>query len=328
MSSSAHDLFQQIQSIYLSLIRLPNLAPGPQINSLLTRVVDLCTTPRSEEFTNYVLRIKNMDILCANLRTICGTAEGELEAYWARRFLNSPPPFPNLTTTLLTTFPYHTNYLDLSALECSALEAFLPPSSSTTTTLHIAFLGSGPLPLTSYCMLDRYPHATVHNIDRSTDALRVSHSLTEILGYAGRMTFQCLDVSLPLTVTTPHYAKNGSTMENEIGVNAIIGNGEGKTEGESQDWGKFDIVFLAALVGTDTRSKLEILANVARALRPGTLVVVRSAWGLRGVLYPVLELSEEVFRIGFEVLVVVHPWTEVVNSVIVLRVRERDDEVR
>lgn len=40
------------------------------------------------------------------------------------------------------------------------------------------------------------------------------------------------------------------------------------------------------------------------------------------LLEQVLELSDNLQRIGFDMLVEVHPWTKVVNSVIVLRVRE------
>lgn len=52
-------------------------------------------------------------------------------------------------------------------------------------------------------------------------------------------------------------------------------------------WTRSQVVFLAALVGTDTRSKLEILRDLAARLQPGCLVVARSARGMRSVLYPV-----------------------------------------
>lgn len=52
-------------------------------------------------------------------------------------------------------------------------------------------------------------------------------------------------------------------------------------------WTKSQVVFLAALVGTDTRSKLEILRDLTARLQPGCLVVARSARGMRSVLYPV-----------------------------------------
>lgn len=100
----------------------------------------------------------------------------------------------------------------------------------------------------------------MHNIDRDESALRVSKRLSEGLGYADRMTFSCEDVSV-------------------------------KSVAESTDWSNFQVVFLAALVGMDTTSKLAILESLATKLEPGTLVVVRSAQGLRGVLYPVSSLA-------------------------------------
>lgn len=62
--------------------------------------------------------------------------------------------------------------------------------------------------------------------------------------------------------------------------------GVGET-GTETDWEAYEVVFLAALVGTDTHSKVEILASLVGKLRSGTLVVARSAWGVRSVLYPV-----------------------------------------
>jgi nicotianamine synthase len=106
-------------------------------------------------------------------------------------------------------------------------------------------------------MLDRYPDASVHNIDRDVGALQVSQELSERLGYAG-MSFACEDVTTNTTAT---------------------------------DWASFEVVFLAALVGTDTASKMGILESLARKLRPGALVVARSAQGLRSVLYPVSLLA-------------------------------------
>lgn len=101
-------------------------------------------------------------------------------------------------------------------------------------------------------MLDRYPDASVLNIDRDLDALNVSQDLCERLGYGG-MSFAYEDVTAKSTI----------------------------------DWAAFEVVFLAALVGTDTETKTDILASLARKLKPGTLVVARSAHGLRSVLYPV-----------------------------------------
>jgi nicotianamine synthase len=105
-------------------------------------------------------------------------------------------------------------------------------------------------------MLDIFPAARVHNIDRDLSALSISQSLSERLGYADRMTFACTDVS-----TKPSELKTA--------------------------WQKFDVVFLAALVGVDTASKLAILEGLVKKMRSGALIVARSAKGLRTVLYPV-----------------------------------------
>ena len=107
-------------------------------------------------------------------------------------------------------------------------------------------------------MLDIFPAARVHNIDRDLSALSISQSLSERLGFADRMTFSCIDVS---------------TKSSEI-------------EGETA-WHEFDVVFLAALVGMDTTAKLAILEDLVKKLRSGALIVARSAKGLRTVLYPV-----------------------------------------
>jgi hypothetical protein len=48
-----------------------------------------------------------------------------------------------------------------------------------------------------------------------------------------------------------------------------------------------DVVFLAALVGATIEEKKEILVNLAKKMRIGSVLVVRTAKGLRGVLYPV-----------------------------------------
>ncbi|KAF2822561.1 Nicotianamine synthase [Ophiobolus disseminans] len=283
LTTSAHKLVSEIRDIYDRLSSLPSLAPGPQINGLLTRLVNLCIKPFSVEFTKCFFSINGVAHLCEQLRPLCASAEGELEKFWATQIIREAQSALCPSPKLLASFPYHQNYIDLSRLECLTLEAFLPAPPHK-----IAFIGSGPLPLTSLCMLDRHPKAAVHNIDRDAAALNISRQLCASLGY-GSMSFACEDIT-----------KNSNT-----------------------DWESFEVIFLAALVGTNTDSKMAILSSLASRLRPGTLVVARSAQGMRSVLYPVLELSVELERTGLEVLVEVHPWTKVVNSVVVMKVKKR-----
>ncbi|KAF2186685.1 Nicotianamine synthase [Zopfia rhizophila CBS 207.26] len=310
---------EQIKGIYYSLLpHQHDLSPRPEINTLLSRLVDLCTATHSKTFTCNVFQIKGIEQITAALRPLCGTAEGELESYWARVILTSctGPVTASRKEELLHAFPYYQNYLDLSRLECSTLEAFLPPCGPECRPIprKVAFIGSGPLPLTSFCILNRYPDANVYNVDRDSDALQISQTLSSQLGYGERMIFSCGDVSV-------EDALDGVVRSNGSG-SSVGGYGRKNGAGKHLSWKDFDVVFLAALVGMDSAEKINILRPLVRRLRKGCLVVCRSAWGLRGVLYPTLELTDDLDKIGLEVLVVVHPWTKVVNSVVMLRVKE------
>ncbi|KAG9200078.1 hypothetical protein G6514_007675 [Epicoccum nigrum] len=229
-TAAAHKLATEIYDIYHSLINLPNLKPGNEVNVLLTRLVDLCIETYDRDFVADFFNVGGIHAICSQLRSLCATAEGELESFWAQKLI-------------LESLKYN---------------------------------------------------ARVHNIDRDPSALSISQSLSERFGYADRMSFACTDVS---------------TKASEF---------EGKTV-----WHEFDVVFLAALVGMDATSKLAILEDLVKKLRSGALIVARSAKGLRMVLYPMLELGEDLERIGLEILVELHPWNRVVNSVIVLRVKNR-----
>jgi nicotianamine synthase len=84
---------------------------------------------------------------------------------------------------------------------------------------------------------------------------------------------------------------------------------------EKEAWEKFDVVFLAALVGNDTHSKLSILGSLARKLKKGALVVARSARGVRGVLYPVCSFHLIILFIDFPRKVEVRSRVRNTNSV-------------
>jgi nicotianamine synthase len=86
-TTCAHRLFAEIQEIYNALSRLPSLAPGEQVNELLTRLVHLCIVPYSAEFTTNFFTFHGVAELCEALRPFCAAAEGELERYWATRII-------------------------------------------------------------------------------------------------------------------------------------------------------------------------------------------------------------------------------------------------
>jgi nicotianamine synthase len=142
----------------------------------------------------------------------------------------------------------------------------------------ILFVGSGPLPLSSILMARKYG-LYASNLDNDADAVRQSTRLIKHLGLS--------DIT--------------------------------KVElGEAQDYkeyGKFDAVFLASLVGLDPREKQSIISVIQQQLSPGGMLVLRSAHNLRTLLYPEVNVDDIE---GLQPLVVIQPLNEVVNSVVIL----------
>jgi hypothetical protein len=89
----------------------------------------------------------------------------------------------------------------------------------------------------------------------------------------------------------------------------------------TQDLREFDVVYLAALVGLSQREKEDILIKVASQMREGALMLVRSSWGLRTCLYPEVDMTTKKLSQKLDVCIVVHPYGQVVNSVIIARVK-------
>ncbi len=162
---------------------------------------------------------------------------------------------------MLLNFTYYSNYVDLIKMELNAISTVSP---STSPPRKFAILGSGPLPLTSLCILEtlskspdqnsqKHPPVTVHNVDHDQHAIRTSSELCRKLGYStSEMRFHCADV-----------------------------------KSHSLDLDDFDVVYLAALVGMSSELKGELVEGIVRRMKPGALLLLRSAHSLRGLLYPV-----------------------------------------
>jgi nicotianamine synthase len=205
---------------------------------------------------------------------------------------------PDEVLERLKSFPYYRNYEELAWLElCSIL------SVTKQAPKKIAFIGSGPLPLTSLCLLDALRRESqgkiltrlerddakpvVLNVDCDEVAIAASRHLCLALGdYGQGMEFICADAS-----------------------------------SSTQNLHDCDVVYVAALVGMSQTEKEDIITRVATHMRKGALMVVRSSWGLRTCLYPEFDIATEKLLQLLEPCVAVHPYGQVVNSVIVARVR-------
>lgn len=82
-----------------------------------------------------------------------------------------------------------------------------------------------------------------------------------------------------------------------------------------------DVVYLAALVGMSSQEKNAILSSVASKMKEGSVLVARSAHGLRSLLYPVLDVEAlDLCRLGLQLVTEWVPGDdEIVNSVVVFR---------
>lgn len=311
-----------------------------------------------------VLSNPSVKAILPSLRGICAQAESCLELHWAEHVLAAAKSggSPDEVHARLQTFPYYENYQELTRLELCAIF-----SATKMAPRRIAFIGSGPLPLTSLCLLQALKQQrqqqdgllgptllspppspspdgrldsgkrsnskqgpVVLNVDCDSTAIAVSLSLSLALGEAGHgMEFICaeaeavpeteseLDVSTPSPPLTPSTTTT-TTTDAEGGKQQ-----QQPQPQQKKDLAEFDVVYLAALVGLSRADKERIVLSVAGRMRPGALLVARSAWGLRTCLYPEIDLAATpALRRRLECCVVVHPYGQVVNSVIVAKVRE------
>lgn len=141
-------------------------------------------------------------------------------------------------------------------------------------------LGSGPLPLTGLLMAARHGLDVVL-VDRDTECLRRGERLVRALGVQG--------------------------------VRSVLADAEHDLPPEV---GEVDLVLQAALVGSHGPAKQAVMARLAAAMKPGAHLLVRSAAGLRELLYAPASVDGVP---DLTMLVEVHPHHEVVNSVLVAR---------
>ncbi|XP_031259674.1 nicotianamine synthase-like [Pistacia vera] len=263
-------LVQEVFELYEQIASLESLKPCKDVNTLFTQLVVTCMPPNPIDVTKLCKRVQEMR---SKLIRLCGEGEGLLESHFSTILGSFEKPLQHLNL-----FPYYSNYLKLSHLEFSILS-----QHSSHVPNKVAFVGSGPLPLTSIVLASNHLTKTsFHNFDIDPSANSKAHALVSPHpDLSNRMFFHTTDII------------NVSTALKE-----------------------FEVVFLAALVGMDKEEKLKVIDHLGKFMAPGALLMLRSAHGARAFLYPVVDPCE--LR-EFEVLSVFHPTDEVINSVVIAR---------
>ncbi|GMI92881.1 ARABIDOPSIS THALIANA NICOTIANAMINE SYNTHASE 4, nicotianamine synthase 4 [Hibiscus trionum] len=263
-------LIGRVIQIHDRISKLESLRPSKQVNSLFTHLVNLCTLPSNIDIKALPQDVQHMR---GNLILLCGRAEGLLELEFATFLSKIPRPLSNLNL-----FPYYGNYVELASLEYRILS-----DNGVVQPKKVAFVGSGPMPLTSFVMATHHMKSThFDNFDIDEAANDVARRLVASdKEFEKRMKFVTCDI-----------------ME------------------VKEKLADYDCIFLAALVGMSKEQKLKIIGHVRKYMKAGGFLLVRSANGARAFLYPVVD---EVDLPGFELLSVFHPTNQVINSVVLVR---------
>ncbi|KAI7751020.1 hypothetical protein M8C21_007069 [Ambrosia artemisiifolia] len=272
------DLITKVCEIYNKISNLQTLKPSTQVNTLFTDLVTTCIPPSSINITTLPQTIQETR---SKLIRLCGEAEGHLEAHYSNLLASFPNPLNHLDV-----FPYYSNYLKLSQLEFDILIRHYSTNHDQHEVVvpkRVAFVGSGPLPLTSIVLASYHlKQASFHNYDIDCSAnLMASKLVSSDDDLSKRMFFHTMDI-----------------MDVSDGLK------------------EYDVVFLAALVGMDIDEKVKVIKHLAKYMAPGAVLMLRSAHGARAFLYPVVNPED---LQGFEVLSIFHPQDEVINSVVIAR---------
>ncbi|KAK2368562.1 nicotianamine synthase [Trifolium repens] len=263
-------LISQIMQIHATISKLESLRPSKQVNTLFTHLVKLCIPPSSIDIETLPQEVKTMR---ESLIKLCGKAEGLLELEFSTFISLTPNPMKNLTL-----FPYYGNYIKLANYENKILK-----ENGVVNAKNVAFIGSGPMPLSSIILATHHMESTqFDNFDIDEKANEVASKIVASdKALEKRMKFVTQDI-----------------ME------------------VKEKLGQYDCIFLAALVGMSRGDKMKVLGHIRKYMKEGGVLLVRSAKGSRAFLYPIVDENDVM---DFEVLTIFHPTDDVINSVVLLQ---------
>ncbi|KAF8516967.1 Nicotianamine synthase [Hysterangium stoloniferum] len=273
--------FIEVVHLYDKILALPSLIPSPLVNEVFSRLVELCLQIKIpskhliEHLDDACLEENKSKFDVRALMQRAMEAEGCMERYWANIILNASESESGIVSAMQS-FWYWDNYSLLTNYElyrCLSMEK-------------VAFIGSGPLPLTSIMVGER-TRGEVVLYNRDIQANAMASSWVQKLpnhgnGPHAQYTFRDADV----WDITP-------------------------TEFES-----YDVIWIAASVGIDGKEKRSIVNHVKKGMRSGAFLAVRSVEMGCSLLYPEVDHEE---LANMEVIRHDLPPQGVVNSVIVLR---------
>ncbi|WP_338521095.1 nicotianamine synthase family protein [Candidatus Nanosynbacter sp. BB002] len=247
-----------------TVMNLHDFVPSPDVNaafsSLVASVVQATALPT---WCN--------DEVCREVQRRCSLSESEMEMYWSRRITGSARPQQELET-----FWYIDNYRELVRREIGLMGG---SGLMLSNSSRVAMIGSGPLPLTAWCLWHQ-TGAAVDLVDVAPVALTQSRELARAIAWP---VGECL-LADGAAVALPDSA--------------------------------YDVMYVAGLAGDSVEAKQQIIDNILPALRPGGRIIVRGAHGAKTLLYPAFD-PNSLRRV--QLLVEYNPDDDIINSVYVYK---------
>ena len=120
-----------------TVMNLHDFAPSPDVNAAFSGLV--AAAVQATALPNWC-----NDEVCREVQRRCSLSESEMEMYWSRRIASSTCPQQELEK-----FWYIDNYCELVRREVGLLGG---SGLSLTDSSRAAMIGSGPLPLTAWCL--------------------------------------------------------------------------------------------------------------------------------------------------------------------------------
>jgi nicotianamine synthase len=273
-TSSVRDRLVHFEHV---ISRLDSLEPCPAVDHIFKELCEFCCSNPISPFvfehllhTDLVLKAS-----CTNLNRLLSRYEYHLEKSWAM-ILGSGEQ-----SMLLDSFLDIDDYRRSVQLEMNVLQdlgiRFTSNSVDelnviTSLVSKIVFIGSGPLPVSSMLILSEYaPCVDIYNIDRNHEANQLASIVCQRL--------------LPAHLSTRMHFITHDIGERPFPseLNLILKESE--------------LVFVAALVGENPVTKLDILRSIVEDSngdskeRKLAHIVIRTTDGLQQVLYPKLSVE-------------------------------------
>ncbi len=172
-SIATHPLVQLVLDTYEILNRESDLSPANSvINDVLSRLVRTVCEFHGLKNSSAILKHRNIQSVLPHFHALLSKAEGLMEKYYATQLSR----YDTVSLGELIRFMYWENYVTLVREEMNVLQKVMPEYHGKP----IAFIGSGPLPL-SAILLHIYTKSPVACLDLDSEAVSLSRKLIEKL---------------------------------------------------------------------------------------------------------------------------------------------------